>query len=53
VWVSWFDLKPKVDGLSMVWPQNHWVGFLGLTAKLRSTVSLGLTSKPVASSFPV
>jgi hypothetical protein len=21
------SLKPKVDGLSVVWPQNHWDGF--------------------------
>jgi hypothetical protein len=26
--VSWLSLKTKVDGLSMVWPQNHWDGFL-------------------------
>jgi hypothetical protein len=25
-WVSWLRLKTKVDGLSVVWPQNHWVG---------------------------
>jgi hypothetical protein len=28
VWVSWWSLKTKVDGLSMVWPQNHWDSFL-------------------------
>jgi hypothetical protein len=22
-WVSWLSLKTKVDGLSVVWPQNH------------------------------
>jgi hypothetical protein len=22
--VSWLSLKTKVDGLSLVWPQNHW-----------------------------
>jgi hypothetical protein len=22
--VSWLSLKTKVDGLSVVWPQNHW-----------------------------
>jgi hypothetical protein len=27
-WVSWLSLKTKVDGLSVVWPQNHWDGFL-------------------------
>jgi hypothetical protein len=24
--VSWLSLKTKVDGLSVVWPQNHWDG---------------------------
>jgi hypothetical protein len=26
--VSCLSLKTKVDGLSVVWPQNHWDGFL-------------------------
>jgi hypothetical protein len=26
--VSWLSLKTKVDGLSVIWPQNHWDGFL-------------------------
>jgi hypothetical protein len=26
--VSWLSLKTKVDGLSVVWPQNHSDGFL-------------------------
>jgi hypothetical protein len=25
--VSWLSLKTKVDGLSVVWPQNHWDDF--------------------------
>jgi hypothetical protein len=25
--VSWFSLKTKVDGLRVVWPQNHSDGF--------------------------
>jgi hypothetical protein len=25
--VSWLSLKTKVDGLSVVWPQNHSDGF--------------------------
>jgi hypothetical protein len=31
--VFWLSLRTKVNGLSMVWPQNHWDGFLqfGLT----------------------
>jgi hypothetical protein len=35
-WVSWLSLKTKVEGLSVVWPQNHWDG---------------LTSKPVVTVF--
>jgi hypothetical protein len=31
--VSWLSLKTKVDGLSVVWPQNHWGGFFGLASK--------------------
>jgi hypothetical protein len=27
-WVSWLSLKTKVDGLWVVWPQNHSDGFL-------------------------
>jgi hypothetical protein len=27
VQVSWLSLKTKVDGLSVVWPQNHSNGF--------------------------
>jgi hypothetical protein len=26
--ISWLRLKTKVDGLSVVWSRNHWVGFL-------------------------
>jgi hypothetical protein len=26
-WVSWLSLKTKVDGLGVVWPQNHSDGF--------------------------
>jgi hypothetical protein len=25
-WVSWLSIKTKIDGLSVVWPQNHWDG---------------------------
>jgi hypothetical protein len=35
--VSWLSLKTKVDGLSVVWPQNHWDDF-----------SLVWASKPMA-----
>jgi hypothetical protein len=37
--VSWLSLKTKVDGLSVVWPQNHWDGFSSVWAlKLMATV---------------
>jgi hypothetical protein len=26
--ISWLSLKTKVDGFSVVWPQNHWDCFL-------------------------
>jgi hypothetical protein len=26
--VSWLSLKTKVNGLLVVWPQNHWDGLL-------------------------
>jgi hypothetical protein len=38
---SWLSLKTKVDGLSLVWPQNHF------------DVSPCLTSKPVVEDFLV
>jgi hypothetical protein len=59
--VSWLSLKTKVDGLSVVWPQNHWDGFSSVwTSKPMATVCewfglkttqmvfAGLASKPVA-----
>jgi hypothetical protein len=60
-WVSWLSLKTKVDGLSVVWTQNHWDGFSSVWAsklmatvcewfglKITRTVFAGLASKPVA-----
>ncbi len=60
-WVSWLSLKTKVDGLSVVWPQNHWDGFSLVWAskpmatvcewfglKTTRTVFAGLASKSVA-----
>jgi hypothetical protein len=32
--VSWFSLKSKIYGLSMVLPQNHWDGFLRFCLKI-------------------
>jgi hypothetical protein len=42
------SLKTKVDGFSVVWPQNHWDSFLCFGLKTGVTVFSGLTSKPVA-----
>jgi hypothetical protein len=55
------SLKTKVDGLSVVWPQNHWDGFSSVWAskpmatvcewfglKITRTVFASLASKPVA-----
>jgi hypothetical protein len=63
--VSWLSLKTKGDGLTVVWPQNHWDSFLqfglktsgdsfsGLASKLVATVSwLSLKTK-VVQGFPV
>jgi hypothetical protein len=60
-WVSWLSLRTKVDGLSVVWPQNHRDGFLSVWAskpmvmicewfgfKTTRTVFAGLASKLVA-----
>jgi hypothetical protein len=62
--VFWFSLKAKVDGLSVVWPQNYWDGFSSVWAskpmatvcewfdlKTTWTVSSGLASKPAATVF--
>jgi hypothetical protein len=58
--VSWLSIKTKVDGLSVVWHQNHWDGFSSVWAskpmttvcewfglKTTQTVFAGLASKPV------
>jgi hypothetical protein len=34
--VSWLSLKTNVDGLLVVWPQNHWDGFLWFGLKTNS-----------------
>jgi hypothetical protein len=62
--VFWLSLKTKVDGLSVVWPQNHWDGLSSVWAsklmvtvsewfglKTTWTVSSGLASKPAATVF--
>jgi hypothetical protein len=50
-WVSWLSLKIKVDGLSVVWPQNHFDGFLRFDLKTGGDGLSDLTSKPVATIF--
>jgi hypothetical protein len=59
------SLKTKVDGLSVVWPKNHWDsflwfglktsgnGFLRFSSKSVVTVSSSLASKPLVEGFPV
>jgi hypothetical protein len=42
------SLKTKVDGLSVVWPQNHWDGFLWFGLKTGGDGFSGLASKPLA-----
>jgi hypothetical protein len=49
--VSWLSLKIKVDGLWVVWPQNHWDDFRRFASKLVVTVSGDLVSKPTAMVF--
>jgi hypothetical protein len=63
-WVSWLSLKTNVDGLSVVWPQNHWDDFSSVWAskpmatiyeqfglKTTQMVFTGLSSKPVSTAF--
>jgi hypothetical protein len=42
--VSWLSLKTKVDGLSVILPQNHWDNFLrfGLTIGGDSVLRFGV-----------
>jgi hypothetical protein len=46
--ISWLSLKIKVDDLSVIWPQNHWDGFLRFGLELVATVFSDLASKSVA-----
>jgi hypothetical protein len=47
-WISWLSLKTKVDGLWVVWPQNHSAGFLRFGLKTDGSGFLIWVSKPVA-----
>jgi hypothetical protein len=48
VQVSWLRLKTKVDDVSVVWPENHWDGFLRFGLKIGGDGLSGFSSKPVA-----
>jgi hypothetical protein len=58
--VYWLSLKTKVDGLLVVWPQNHWDDFSSVCAsklmvaiyewfdlKTTQMIFAGLASKPM------
>jgi hypothetical protein len=47
--VSWLSLKTKVDGLSVVWPQNQWDRFLRFDLKIGDSGFPVCASKPPAS----
>jgi hypothetical protein len=46
--VSWLSLKTKVDGLSVVWPQNHWDDFLWFDLKIGGLSFSVWASKPAS-----
>jgi hypothetical protein len=48
VWVSWLSLKTKVDGLSVISPQNYWDDFLWFDLKTDGDGFSDLASKLVA-----
>jgi hypothetical protein len=49
----WLSLKTKVDGLSVVWPQNHWDGFLWFGLKTGGDGFSRFGLKIGGSGFPV
>jgi hypothetical protein len=49
--VSWLSLKTKVDDLSVVWPQNHWDGFLQFDLKIGGDGFLRFSLKTGGDSF--
>jgi hypothetical protein len=51
--VSWLSLKTKVDGLWVVWPQNHSYGFLRFGLKTGGDSSLQFGLKTSGSGFSV
>jgi hypothetical protein len=50
--VSWLSLKTKVDGLSVVWPQNHWDSFLWFGLKTSGNGFLVEPQNPGGGGFP-
>jgi hypothetical protein len=50
-WVSWLSLKTKVDGLWVVWPQNHSDGFHRFGLKTGGDGFLQFDLKTGADSF--
>jgi hypothetical protein len=46
--VSLLSLKSKIDGLSVIWHQNRWDGFLRFGIKTGGDDFSDLTSKSVA-----
>jgi hypothetical protein len=53
MWVSWLSLKIKVYGLSVVWPQKHWDGFLRFGLKTSGDGFLWFDLKTSGSGFPI
>jgi hypothetical protein len=51
--VSLLSLKTKVDGLSVVWPQNHWDGFLRFRLKTADDGFSWFGLKTGDSGFPI
>jgi hypothetical protein len=49
--VSWLSLKTKIDGLSVIWPQNHWDGFLWFGLKTGGDGILRFDLKTSGDSF--
>jgi hypothetical protein len=51
--VSWLSLKTEVNGLSVVWPQNHSDDFLQFDHKTSDDGFLRFGLKIGGSSFPI
>jgi hypothetical protein len=51
--VSWLSLKIKVDGLSVVWPENHWDSFIWFGLKTGGNGFPNLGLKTVSSGLVI